>query len=266
MQLDRFHKAKQPEIALLRQLAELGQLASPFSGIRPDFADALRRGGKGPLAVIAEYKRASPSRGVICRDLSVEDVASQYEKGGATCLSILTEEMYFDGTLDFLARAHEAAPQTPLLRKDFILDPLQVQATAATPTSAQLLIVRFTPQVSVLRMLREQAASHGIASVVEIFDAEDLRLARESGAEVIQVNARDLQTFAVDRGSCLKLIREFPPEGKELWIQASGVSKREHLIEAREAGYAAALVGTALMEHGQPGRALAELLDTDGCR
>ncbi len=260
MQLERFHKAKQPEIARLRQLAECGKLAEPYSGIRPDFAAALRRGGAGPLAVIAEYKRASPSKGVIRGDLSVEDVAGQYVRGGASCLSILTEEVYFDGKLAFLSQAHETAPETPLLRKDFILDPLQVQATVATPASAQLLIVRLTPQVSVLRQLRETAASHGIASVVEVFDAEDLHLARDSGAEIIQVNARDLQTFAVDRNACLALIREFPPRDGELWIQASGVSKREHLVEARDAGYTAALVGTALMEHEQPGWALAALL------
>lgn len=260
MLLDRFHVAKQPEIAQLRKLAENGQLAAPYAGERPDFVAALRRGGAGPLAVIAEYKRASPSRGVIRSDLTVEDVAGQYVRGGASCLSILTEEKYFDGSLTFLARASETVPETPLLRKDFILDSLQVQATAATPASAQLLIVRLTPQVSVLRQLREEAAAHGIASVVEVFDAEDLRLARESGAEIIQVNARDLQTFAVDRGACLKLIRDFPPQGGELWIQASGVSRNEHLVEARDAGYTAALVGTALMERGQPGRALATLL------
>lgn len=260
MQLDRFHKAKQAEIAQLRQLAERGRLAAPYSGRRPDFVAALRQWEGAPLAVIAEYKRASPSRGIIREDLSVEDVARQYVGSGATCLSILTEEMYFDGNLAFLAQAHATAPETPLLRKDFILDPLQVQATAATPASALLLIVRLTPQVSVLRHLREEAASHGIASVVEVFDAEDLRLARESGAEIIQVNARDLQTFAVDRGACLSLIRNFPPQNGEIWIQASGVSKYEHLVEARAAGYTAALVGTALMEHGQPGRALAALL------
>lgn len=260
MQLERFHVAKQPEIAHLRQMAERGQLPEPYSGKRPDFAAALRRDGAGPLAVIAEYKRASPSRGVIRSDLSVEDVTGQYVGGGASCISILTEEKYFDGKITFLSQAHEIVPDTPLLRKDFILDSLQVQATAATPASAQLLIVRLTPQVSVLRQLREEAASHGIASVVEVFGEEDLRLARESGAEIIQVNARDLQTFAVDRGACLSLIREFPPERGELWIQASGVSRKEHLLEARDAGYTAALVGTALMEHGQPGRALAALL------
>ena len=261
MQLERFYKAKQAEIAQLRQLAELGQLPPPFGGRRPDFAGALQKGGAGPVAVIAEYKRASPSRGVICQALSVDDVARQYAAAGASCLSILTEEDHFDGKLAFLERAHAVAPTTPLLRKDFIFESLQVQATAATPASALLLIVRLTPQVKILRQLREEAASFGIASVVEVFGEDDLQLARESGAEIIQVNARDLQTFAVDRKACLALARKYPPREGEIWIQASGVGKPEHLHEARDAGFTAALVGTALMEHGQPGPALAALLE-----
>lgn len=260
MQLERFYKAKQAEIAQLRQLAERDLLPTPFAGHRAGFAEALRRGGAGPVAVIAEYKRASPSRGIICQDVSVDDVARQYAEAGASCLSILTEEDHFDGKLEFLELAHNVAPATPLLRKDFIFDSLQIRATAATPASALLLIVRLTPDVAVLRQLREEAASFGIASVVEVFGEDDLLLARESGAEIIQVNARDLQTFAVDRNACLALARTNPPRNGEIWIQASGVSKPSHLLEAREAGFAAALVGTALMEYGKPGAALAALL------
>lgn len=262
MQLERFYNAKQPEIESLRVLAAQDSLPAPYSGKRPDFAAALQRHGQGPLAVIAEYKRASPSRGVICETLNVEDVATQYAAAGASCLSVLTEEKYFRGALAFLERAHSVAPDVPLLRKDFIFDSLQVKATVATPASAMLLIVRLTPDVTQLRRLREEALKHGVASVVEVFDAEDLRLARESGADIIQVNARDLQTLAVDRKACLELARQYPPHSGEIWIQASGVSSHQHLLEARDVGYTAALVGTALMEGGQPGKALATLLDT----
>lgn len=114
--------------------------------------------------------------------------------------------------------------------------------------------MRLTPEARLLRQLREEAEGFGLHAVVEIFDAADLRLARESGARIIQVNARDLQTFAVDRAACLSLARSCPPENGEIWVAASGISHAEHLVQAAEAGYQAALVGTALMEKGKPGR------------
>ena len=265
MLLERFRKAKEAEVEALRALEAQGALPAVYEGQRPDFAMALTRRAPGsPLAVVAEYKRASPSRGVICESLDVEDVARQYAAAGASAVSVLTEETFFRGRLEYLARAADPAlyngPRTPLLRKDFIFDPLQVRATAATPASALLLIVRLTPDAAILRALREQAEGHGIQAVVEIFDAEDLRLARESGARIIQVNARDLESLAVDRDACLQLILACPPANGELWIAASGMSSAEHLRAAASAGYHAALVGSALMEGGNPGEALAALL------
>lgn len=265
MRLERFYQAKQAEVAALRQAAERGTLPDVWAGSRPDVIAALRSPAPGaPVAVIAEYKRASPSRGVIREDLDVATVVRQYAASGASALSILTEERWFHGKLAFLSQAadpalYPAAP-LPLLRKDFILDSLQVRATAATPAAALLLIVRLTPDAGVLRRLREAAEAFGIQAVVEIFDAADLRLARASGARIIQVNARDLQSFAVDRTACLALAREYPPAAGECWIAASGISRPEHLARAADAGYHAVLVGTALMEQGQPGAALAALL------
>ena len=117
-----------------------GALPAPLAGSRPSFTAALTAPGREPLAVIAEYKRASPSRGVICEDLEVEDVAAAYHAAGAAALSILTEQAHFHGNLDYLARAAApalyAGPRPPLLRKDFLCDPLQVRATAATPAAA----------------------------------------------------------------------------------------------------------------------------------
>lgn len=265
MLLERFRKAKEAEVEALRALEAQRALPSVYEGQRPDFAAALTLRTPGsPLAVVAEYKRASPSRGVICESLDVEEVARQYAAAGASAVSVLTEETFFRGRLEYLARAADPAlyngPRVPLLRKDFIFDPLQVRATAATPASALLLIVRLTPDAATLRALREQAESYGIQAVVEIFDAEDLRLARESGARIIQVNARDLESLAVDRDACLQLIQACPPAKGELWIAASGMSSAEHLLAAASAGYHAALVGSALMEGGTPGEALAALL------
>lgn len=266
--LERFVEAKKAEIEALERLAaqggafDEGGVLAPWRGERPSFRAALERGGQGdaPLAVIAEFKQASPSRGVICEGLSVEDVARQYAECGASAVSILTEEVYFRGDIAYLARAARAVPAVPLLRKDFLFHSLQVAATLAVPASALLLIVRLTPDAALLRSLREQAEAAGVEAVVEVFGEADLRLARESGARVVQVNARDLVTLRVDKEACLRLIRECPPQGEELWIAASGMTCRADLEAAAEAGYRAALVGSALMEGGRPGEALHGLL------
>lgn len=261
--LDRFRIAKQPELDRLRKLAEAGGLPAPLAAgtPRPDFLRALldRSGYRGaPVAVIAEYKRASPSRGVIETGVSPEDAATAYATAGATAISVLTEEAYFGGDLAYLERMAGVDPSIPLLRKDFIMDPLQVTATAATPAAALLLIVRLTPDARTLRDLREQAEAHGMHAVVEIFDEADLALARESGARIIQVNNRDLETLAVDRTACLRLGPLSQPD--EVWIAASGISENRHLAEAADAGYDAALVGTALMDGGNLENALLRLL------
>ncbi|MDR1777142.1 MAG: indole-3-glycerol-phosphate synthase [Desulfovibrio sp.] len=265
MRLERFYRAKEGEIAGLRKMDELGAWPPVFEGTRPDFADALRMPSPGAqLAVIAEYKRASPSRGLICDSLSVEEVVRQYAQSGARAVSILTEEVYFQGDMDFLARAARAGAaleySPPLLRKDFIFDPLQVRATAVSPAAAVLLIVKMAQDAGMLQKLRDYAESFGMAAVVEIFDEADLMLARESGARIIQVNARNLDTLDVNRNACCALICSFPPEDGELWVAASGMSRREHLLQAAEAGFHAALVGSALMEGGRPGLALKDLL------
>lgn len=261
--LERFMEAKRQEVAEL----EGGGLEHlcPWRGARPAFSRALEARGRGPLAVIAEYKRASPSRGVICESLEPEEAALQYADAGACAVSVLTEERWFHGHVSYLARMAEAMEKSggnrpPLLRKDFLFHPAQVAATLATPASALLLIVRLTPSARMLRDLREMAEQGGVEAVVEVFDENDLALARESGARIIQVNARDLATLRVDRQACLRLIERRPPEHGELWIAASGMHCRADLEEAAARGFAAALVGSALMEGGRPGEALAALL------
>lgn len=251
--LERFRAAKRHEVDKLEQCARRGGLPAPFAGPRPAFGTALRGDG---LAVIAEYKRASPSCGVIDTKLTPEEVAAAYEAGGATAISVLTEEVHFRGELSYLARM--TASGLPLLRKDFIMHPLQVTATAATPASALLLIVRLTPDAALLRDLREQAEAQGMDAVVEVFDTDDLDIARASGARIIQVNARDLDTLKVSMAACLGMgvLRD----AAETWVAASGMSAPEHLAAAATAGYDAALVGTALMRGGDPGAALRALL------
>ncbi len=266
MELERFFRAKQAEIAAL----ENGGLDAlePWQAARPSFPAALRSPGTAPLPVIAEYKKASPSRGLLCGSIEPEEAARQYAENGAAALSVLTEERWFMGHIGYLARIaammqEKQVRPLPMLRKDFIFHPAQVSATLATPASAMLLIVRLAPDARVLRDLREQAERGGVEAVVEVFNPGDVAIARDSGAHIIQVNARDLETFRIDVTAALRVIEAFPPQGDELWIAASGMSSHEDLLAAAAAGYHAALVGSALMEGGAPGHALRCMLT--GC-
>ncbi len=256
MNLQRFIDAKQDELAQLRQC-----MPEPLNIQRPDFLKTLMcppPAGE-PLRVIAEFKKASPSAGSINEDAAVGDVAKQYAQGGASCMSVLTEELYFKGSLSDLQDASTA--DIPTLRKDFIFDDLQVRQSFASPCSALLLIVALTPCVDTLRRLRELAESQGIHAVVEIFSEDELKLARASGARIIQVNARNLETFETDREEGLKLASL--REEHECWIAASAMSEPEHLVEAAQAGYQAALIGTALMRSAAPTAELQRLLRKD---
>ena len=252
MALERFRNAKADEVANLRAHPP----AASFPGVRPAFIwDERSPGGTGAISIIAEYKRASPSRGIINEGITPADIARLYTEGGAQAISVLTEKSFFGGDLAFL---HEIAQHThlPLLRKDFIFDELQVRDTATTPASALLLIVALTPEVEHLRDLRLLAESFGIEAVVEIFNEAELELAREAGSRIIQVNNRDLETLAVDMSTTLRLIRQRLPS--ERWIAASGIDSHEALT--RLTGYDAALIGSALMSQPDPQAALRSIL------
>lgn len=267
--LEAFRRAKMKEIASLLAQAEAGALSAPLAISRPDFKTAISHKRPGsPLPLIAEYKRASPSRGAIREDLAVEDVVLAYARAGAAAISILTEQDYFHGDTAFIQRAYRALAEKalPILRKDFIFHPLQVEATAATPASALLLIVRLSPDARLLRDLREKAESLGLACVVEIFDEADLKMARDSGASIIQANARDLDSLKVNRQACLELAKNNPPVRGESWIFASGLESAGHLRQAADAGFSAALVGTSLMASGDPGQNVLRLLAGCGAR
>lgn len=251
--LEKFRAAKQVEIDELRRLRDAGHTHVPFAGPRPGFRTALT--APGSSGIIAEYKRASPSKGDINLGVPPRRTCEGYARAGACALSILTESRYFKGDLSFLA---EVAPVgLPLLRKDFIVDPLQVEATAATPASAILLIVRMFQEQNDLAYLHGLCISLRLEPVVEVFDERDLDRAKELGARIVQVNNRDLDTLTTDLGRCLDMVRR--KEEGEIWIGASGISTPDQVRELRAAGLDALLIGTALMQHGDPGRGLAQL-------
>lgn len=259
--LELFREAQLPGIARLRRLAEEGQLPAPWpftkKNPRPGFSEALLRAGAP--AVIAEYKRASPSRGVINLALTPADVARMYADAGAAAFSVLTEEAHFQGSLRFLDEMAFAG--RPMLRKDFLLDPLQVAETAATRASALLVIMRMFPGAAEVKAMLSECARFGLEAVCEVFDEADLDLARWAGAEIIQVNNRDLDTLATDLGTSRRLapLKRQGNQAGELWISASGLDAPEQLSEMADLGFDAVLIGTSLMAAADPGAALKRL-------
>lgn len=251
--LEKFRQAKTEEIAALIRLQEQGQITKTWTGQRPAFAAALTRPGSS--GIIAEYKRASPSKGDINPDVSPLDACTGYAQAGACALSILTEDHYFKGHRNFLA---EVAPLgLPMLRKDFILHPVQVEDTTGTPASAILLIVRMLTD-DMLGALHTLCLAKGLEPVVEVFDESDLERAKNLGARIIQVNSRNLDTLETDPTRFTHLVRR--KEHGEIWIAASGISTAAQIAELRGAGMDACLIGTALMRHADPGQGLVHLV------
>ena len=256
--LSRFREAKREEIEQL--LAS--PLPFPAPSARPSFGKALRRRrAEGRSALIAEYKRASPSRGRINGTLSPEDAARLYLESGAAALSVLTESRYFQGDIGFLDRMQPCG--LPLLRKDFVFHPAQVAATARTAASALLVIVRMLGDGELGELMRA-CDSCGLEAVAEVFSAEDLDRARSHGARIVQVNNRDLDTLTVDFSASRELIRRRRPESSEIWISASGYERREQIEEMERAGFDAFLVGSSLMEASDPAEALRALTGGGG--
>lgn len=250
--LDKFRKAKQPEIDALREEFIAGQIPAKYGGTRPSFSGSIR--AKGPGAIIAEFKPASPSKGVLREHANPLDFAQAYADNGAAAMSVLTENQYFKGHPDYLFMCSQSG--LPLLRKDFILDPLQVAMTASSPASAVLLIARMFGSTHELRQLIQLADMAGLEPVVEIFDEQDLDNAREAGASIIQVNNRDLNSLKTTLDVSRRLMDK---QDSELWISASGVGRRDQVVEMGELGFDAVLIGTGLMLAEDPGTLLAEL-------
>ncbi len=251
--LDRLLEAKQDEIKKLEEMEENGTFPPPYPRPRPNFFKVLWE-KKG---IIAEIKKGSPSLGVINPRVKVKDLALAYEKNGAVAVSVLTEQRFFFSSPDFLWEVEDL--EIPVLRKDFIIDPLQIKYTATTPASALLLIVKaFRDRCEKLMQMVGYANLLGLECVVEVFDYEEVEFARCAGARVIQVNNRDLDTLKVDPDISRRLIKL--KKGGEIWICASGISRREEVEEMLRLGFDACLIGTSLMKAEDPARTLASLL------
>jgi indole-3-glycerol phosphate synthase len=252
--LDEIVAGKREEVARLGpRRGELRAAAEAAPATRP-FEAALRRGEE--VALIAEVKRRSPSAGWIRRDLEPEAVARAYASAGAAAVSVLTDERYFGGSLEAL-RAVRAAVDIPVLRKDFIIDPVQVWEARAAGADAVLLIVRILEDQA-LADLVALCGELGLSALVEVHTREELERALRAGARVIGVNNRDLTTFRTTLEVSLELAPLVPPEG--VLVAESGIHSPGDVDRLGLAGVDAVLVGESLMRSADVGRAAAALV------
>lgn len=263
--LDTIVEQKQREVALLpARLIAVGDLRDAMleRGERRDFMAALRKPRESNVALIAEVKKASPSAGVICPDFDPARIAKEYEAAGASCLSVLTDEQFFQGSLDYL-RHIRAAVKLPLLRKDFIIDERQILEAIEWGADAILLIVAILDDAR-LKHFHTLATEVGLAVLVEVHDEAELDRAIAIGAHLIGVNNRDLKTFKVDLATterlAAKLFSSAVSRHSSLLVAESGIHTRTDVERLSKCGAGAILVGESLVRSGDIQAKARELL------
>jgi indole-3-glycerol phosphate synthase len=269
--LETIVEEKKREVARLPQrslsVADL-KAALLARGARRDFTRALREPKSGPVALIAEVKKASPSAGVIRPDFDPVRIALEYEAAGASCLSVLTDEKFFQGSLQYLKQIRGAV-KLPLLRKDFVIDERQIMEAVEWGADAILLIVAILSDAQ-LRSFHALATGAGLAALVEVHDEAELDRALSAGAELIGVNNRDLATFKVDLATTERLAARVRSSSgntqhatsnkSPLLVAESGIHTRADVERLAKCGAQAILVGESLMKHADIGAKVRELL------
>jgi indole-3-glycerol phosphate synthase len=223
------------------------------------FRNQLRRVSQAgmAIAVIAELKKASPSKGLIRADFRPTELAQELEQAGAAALSVLTDEQFFQGSLDYLREASSHS-SLPCLRKDFIVDELQIVEARANRADAILLIVAALDQKE-LPWLAGVARSQGLDVLCEAHDETELQRALDAGCDLIGINNRNLKTFEVNLETALQLAEKVPANC--LRVAESGIHTGADIARLRAAGYDAFLIGESLMKAERPGAALAKLME-----
>lgn len=256
--LDTIVQHKQTEIAAARASVSEKELESRALA-RPkarNFEVALRQPG---MRIIAEVKKASPSAGIIRTDFNPVAIARTYETHGADCISVLTDERFFQGHLNYLSSIHEAVA-IPVLRKEFILDRYQLFEARAAGADAVLLIAEILPGTQ-LRLLYDQAIALGLHVLVELHDTDQLTRVVDCGAKLIGINNRDLRTFRTSLDHTLELLPKVPSD--RVVVSESGIRNHADLKRLESAGVKAVLVGESLMRSADIGAALDRLRSGD---
>lgn len=256
--LDKIVATKRHEIAKLGErttLAELERKCRDVAQTR-DFLEPL--GKSGNIRLIAEVKKASPSKGLIRENFEPVQIALQYQSAGASCLSVLTDVNYFQGDLAYLTAIRQSV-SIPVLRKDFILDKLQIAEARVAGADAVLLIAECLNDAE-LKDLYQYARSLDLQVLVELYEEQNLPAVLETGARLIGVNNRDLRTFEVDLMHVVRLRHQIPSD--RLVVAESGIHTAAEAKMLREHGIAAMLVGESLMRQADIAAATRRLLDT----
>jgi indole-3-glycerol phosphate synthase len=244
-------------VAARMQTADSGAMERRAAAHRPrGFAANLKRVAAERPAVIAELKKASPSKGLIRAEFDPAKLAVGLEAGGAAALSVLTDDEFFQGSLRNLELA-SAATAIPCLRKDFMVDPFQVLEARASGADAILLIVAAHIDAD-LKVLRASAREYGLDVLCEVHDGEELLRALALGCEAVGVNCRDLRDFSVQPERLMELVDAIPAD--VVRVAESGIWSGDDMVRLRAAGYDAFLIGESLMRQADPGVALAEML------
>jgi indole-3-glycerol phosphate synthase len=266
--LDEIVEEKKREVARLpARIIAAGDLRDALleHGERRDFRVALSgsakhaKGAPG-IALIAEVKKASPSAGIICANFDPVRIAKEYEAAGASCLSVLTDEKFFQGSLDYL-RQIRSAVKLPLLRKDFIIDERQILEAIEWGADAVLLIVSILSDAQ-LKKFHSLATEAGLAALVEVHDAAEMDRAVKIGSELIGVNNRDLKTFTVDLATTEKLAAGL--NGEKILVAESGIHTRADVERLQKCGARAILVGESLLRGDNIRAKIQELLGVSG--
>jgi indole-3-glycerol phosphate synthase len=255
--LDQIVAATRLKMGEVKRAANLDELERRAERHVPrGFRSALAEKSKSGVAIIAELKKASPSKGLIRAEFRPAELARELEEAGATALSVLTDEEFFQGSLANL-RAASAAVKLPCLRKDFIVDEFQLLEARANSADAVLLIVGALSQGK-LTTLACEARRRNLDVLCEVHDGEELARAVDAGCDLIGVNSRDLQTFKVDLETAFGLAESFPEN--VVRVAESGIASGADITRLRAAGYHAFLVGESLMRAERPGEALLSLV------
>ena len=246
-------KEKKREVARLKRVTDLDPV-SHFSGEKRDFMKAVT--SKVGIDLIAEIKFGSPSAGTIREISDPTTIGQAYEKSGATAISLLTDKTFFKGELQNLPGLKRAV-SLPILRKDFIIDEIQITESAKFGADAVLLIARIL-SVNQLKELLDASRGYGIQALVEIHDTEDLEKALDCEAQMIGINNRDLDTFEISLNTTLELAPFIPSD--RVVISESGIHSGEDMLAFKGLDIQAVLVGSALMGAGDPGKKASEMV------
>ncbi len=263
--LDKIIDVKRAEIAAAQKKMPLAAMRADAESrvLTRDFVGALRaKVAAGKPAVIAEIKKASPSKGVLREDFIPADIAQSYAEGGAACLSVLTDRQFFQGQVDFLKQAR-ASCQLPVLRKDFMVDAYQIYESRAMGADCILLIAACLDDAQMADFERI-AQSLDMAVLVEVHDRAEAGRALKLKTPLIGINNRNLKTFEVSLDNTLQMLKDIPElsQGQRLVVTESGIQTREDVLRMGAAGVNAFLVGEAFMRAPEPGQALAGMFQS----